>query len=236
MVAQREVYVAPEVHAVRALYHGLTDEASWLRAPSDQLRAQADRLAEGHRHHWSGAEVELANWHPRLRARPGDQIWAAHLEQADFRLTLAIEHGFPDWAAVTGHPVRPSAAFEAAVEALLAGDLIALGDLVRTHPGLPTARSHWGHRATLLHYVAANGVETHRQRVPRNAAEVARLLVARGADPAATADMYGGGQTPLSLLLTSSHPLHAGVTGAVAAVLRAAERGRTAEDSGPVGA
>lgn len=67
------------------------------------------------------------------------------------------------------------------------------------------------HRATLLHYVAANGVEGHRQRTPANAPDVARVLLESGAEPDAVADMYGGQCTTMVLLVSSSHPAEAGV-------------------------
>jgi ankyrin repeat protein len=67
------------------------------------------------------------------------------------------------------------------------------------------------HRATLLHYLAANGVEQHRQRSPANAAAVARTLLEAGADPDALADMYGGRCTTLSMLVSSTPPTEAGV-------------------------
>ena len=38
------------------------------------------------------------------------------------------------------------------------------------------------HRATLLHYVGANGVEDYRQRSPQNAVAVAEALLAAGAE------------------------------------------------------
>ena len=74
----------------------------------------------------------------------------------------------------------------------------------------------------MLHYLAANGVEIHRQVVPGNAAAVAELLLAHGAGVDATATAYGGELTTLDLLLSSAHPAHAGVTAELAAVLRSA--------------
>jgi ankyrin repeat protein len=72
----------------------------------------------------------------------------------------------------------------------------------------------FAHHATLVHYVAANGVEFSRQwRTPANAVAILRLLVDRGADPDAVCDAYGGGpaQTPLCLLVSSAPPATAGV-------------------------
>ena len=97
----------------------------------------------------------------------------------------------------------------------------ALRGLLSSDPSLVRRRSSFGHRATLLHYVGSNGVETYRQRVPMNLAEIARLLVEAGADVNARAEMYSG-STVLGLLVTSDHPARAGVTGDVVKVLEAA--------------
>ena len=108
------------------------------------------------------------------------------------------------------------------MDAVVTGDLPALTEILDVRPELVRARSCYGHGATLLHYLGANGVETYRQRTPMNAAAVAGFLIDRGAAVAAEANVYGGGQTTLALLLTSAHPAEAGVTDAVAAVLRSA--------------
>ena len=82
--------------------------------------------------------------------------------------------------------------FESAVEALTHGDVTTFtGLLDRTRVSRPRDRPY-GHRATLLHYVAANGVEIRRQVVPSNAAEVAGILLDHGADVRATMPVYGG--------------------------------------------
>jgi hypothetical protein len=103
--------------------------------------------------------------------------------------------------------------FEAAVEAVIDGDVELLGTLLQEDPTLATAHSPRDHRATLLHYVAANGVEDERQRTPPSAVEIARLLVDSGADPNSTAEFYGGGpgSTALVALVSSGHPYDAGL-------------------------
>jgi hypothetical protein len=111
-----------------------------------------------------------------------------------------------------------AARFERAADAVVDGDLATLSALLASHPELATARaSHVTdrnppvHRATLLHYLAANGVENVRQRSPHNAVEVARLLLTAGADPNALADMYDARCTTLSMLVSSTPPARAGV-------------------------
>src|SRR5207237_2292729 len=88
------------------------------------------------------------------------------------------------------------AEFEAAVEAVINGDATTLASLLRENPELVRSRSARVtpfdppvHRATLLHYVAANGVEGYRQKTPPNAVEIAKLLLEGGAEVDALADM-----------------------------------------------
>lgn len=114
--------------------------------------------------------------------------------------------------------IDDAARFERAADAVVDGDLGTLAALLGADPGLATARSQRVtdrtppvHRATLLHYLSANGVEDERQRSPANAVEVARLLLSAGADPNALADMYGGECTTMSLLVSSTPPAQAGV-------------------------
>jgi ankyrin repeat protein len=115
--------------------------------------------------------------------------------------------------AVPQAPVDLAERFEDAADAVVDGDLAKLTALLDREPRLLRARSLRDHRCTLLHYVAANGVEDERQRTPPNAPAVAELLLARGADPDAFALTYGGGpgQTTLALAVTSAHPDRAGV-------------------------
>jgi len=79
---------------------------------------------------------------------------------------------------------------------------------------LVTRRSAYGHRATLLHYTAANGVEIRRQIVPANADQIAALLLGAGADIAATLNAYGGSHDTLAMLQSSGHPVAAGTVAA----------------------
>jgi hypothetical protein len=103
------------------------------------------------------------------------------------------------------------ARFESGVEAVVNGDLAELMRLLADHPRLVHERSSLPHRATLLHYVAANGVEDWRQKTPPNAVEIATLLLDAGAEPDALADMYDGQYATLSMLVSSAHPAQAGL-------------------------
>ncbi|SPE41351.1 hypothetical protein SBA3_4230003 [Candidatus Sulfopaludibacter sp. SbA3] len=101
--------------------------------------------------------------------------------------------------------------FESAVEAVVSGEGSALAQLLQADSELVRARATRATRATLLHYVAANGVEEERQKTPPNAVEIAGLLLTAGAEVDALADMYGGQYTTMSMLVSSSPPAQAGV-------------------------
>jgi ankyrin repeat protein len=93
------------------------------------------------------------------------------------------------------------------------GDLDVLRRLIAENPDLIRAHSERVHRATLLHYVAANGVEDFRQLTPPNAVAIARFLLESGAEADALAATYGNDryQTTMNLLVSSTHPADAGV-------------------------
>src|SRR4051812_26450357 len=110
--------------------------------------------------------------------------------------------------------------FARAVLAVVDGDESALRELLEHDPRLVRARARATHRATLLHYVAANGVEDELQRVPPNAVAIARLLLAAGAEVDAPCDAYGGRYaTTLALLVSSVHPAAAGLSGELTGLL-----------------
>ena len=118
----------------------------------------------------------------------------------------------PRWRRLSGSDPR-DAEFERAADAVVSGDLAMLAALVRANPQLIREHSRRVHRATLLHYVAANGVEDFRQKTPKNAVEIARFLLDAGAVPDALADTYGADtlQTTMNLLVSSAHPADAGL-------------------------
>ena len=182
----------------------------WQQAEDALVRGDAGALAAILREH--GDE---------LRERRMPTNWwgglAPQYKEADARAIVAREHFFPDWEAFAAFDAArrtagsPVARFEAAVDAIVGGDEATLTRLLREDPDLVRARSLRTHHSTLLHYVGANGVESFRQRTPKNAVRIAAILLDAGADIDATADMYGGGSQTLGLIATSIHPFTAGV-------------------------
>jgi ankyrin repeat protein len=144
---------------------------------------------------------------------------------ADARFVLARIHLFDDWPKFIAHIEALNeegsavAQFEAAVEAIIDGNLTKLKQLLRQNPALIHARSTREHRATLLHYTSANAVEGYRQRTPKNIVAITRTLLEAGAEVDADLDYSsaGGlyadrtGSATLGLAATSCHPAEAGV-------------------------
>jgi ankyrin repeat protein len=136
---------------------------------------------------------------------------------AHAQFIIARVHGFTHWAALVHHidslwrGDSSIARFEAAVDAIVLGDDVTLTHLLRKHPELVKERSSRDHGCTLLHYVAANGIEGYRQRTPVRIVAITELLLAAGADVNATAKCYGARDTVLGLTATSMHPHNAGV-------------------------
>jgi ankyrin repeat protein len=162
--------------------------------------------------------------HPRFRGKPVDDVDPATLVLSDAQLVIARQDGFERWddlVAFTEIVERDGggARFEAAVDAVVSGDLETLRSLLRDQPELIRARSIRRHHATLLHYIGANGVEGRRQKTPANAVDVAKTLLEAGAEPDALADMYDANCTTLSMLVSSSPPAEAGLQAALAELL-----------------
>lgn len=145
----------------------------------------------------------------------GNGVAATPLTPDLAREVIALDHGYASWKVAGAHRDEPvDLAFEAAADAVHWGDVDGLQALLDRVPELVTTRSPFPHRATLLHHVAANGIEVERQlQSPPNATDIARLLLERGSEPDASCQTYGGGrsQTTLYLLVSSAHPAAAGV-------------------------
>ena len=158
---------------------------------------------------------------------------------SDAQFVIARSHGFPSWPEFASHLQKATdtnsleAKFEAAADAIVTGDLSTLKRLLRENRRLARQRSTREHRATLLHYCSANGVEGYRQKTPKNIAEIIRILLEAGAEVDAGAEVYGGDCTTLGLAATSVHPEKAGVQEELMQVLL--DRGAVMDKSGITG-
>jgi ankyrin repeat protein len=210
------------------------------RAALEDYRRQAEHLRFAHAAREAGALDLVRRLDPRLRdervrwlARDAgdDEVSALPFAEEHARACIAAGYDFADWEALeewVSAVARDGevARYEDAVEAVIDGDLEGLRRLLAAHAWLARERSSRRccfdpplHRATLLHYVAANGVENQRQRTPRNAVAIATALLDAGAEPDALADFYGQPCATLSLLVSSHHPAAAGLQIALAELL-----------------
>ena len=151
---------------------------------------------------------------------------AGRLTLSDAQHVIAQAHSYETWAAFATavealRADNEKSDFERAADAIVDGDLETLDALLARNPGLVREKSARTHYATLLHYVAANGVEDFRQKTPPNAVDVAQRLIAAGADVNATADTYSKDlyQTTMNLLVSSTHPAEAGLQSVLVEVL-----------------
>jgi ankyrin repeat protein len=187
-----------------------TSSPIWTRAEKALVDGDAATL-----------EALLARHDDVLRKGPVQSSWwgglAPDYSKGDARAIIAREHHFESWDQFTAFAEAmkdarsPVAQFEAAVDAIIVGDIAALERRLRANPSLVRARSTRQHHSTLLHYVGSNGVEGFRQQTPKNIVNVAAVLLDAGADINATADIYSGGSDTLGLAATSIHPITAGV-------------------------
>ncbi|MEM8755944.1 MAG: hypothetical protein AAGF90_23580 [Pseudomonadota bacterium] len=206
------IHISPEVRSVRELHPYLADSEFRARPIREQIAAQADTLHAAFQARDERVAMHVLSWSPKARGATRETMFALDLTPLDALETMSREYGFSGAEALDAlGDLRLDEGFEAALDHMLFGEIDELeADLERT-PGLAAARSRFGHRATLLHYLGANGVESHRQITPGNAPDLAALLISRGASKSAEAEMYGGGQTARMLAATSAHPRRAGI-------------------------
>jgi hypothetical protein len=194
------------------------------RATLEEYQQQAEALFDALKSADEAAEWRFKWLHPRFRGQSVTDVRAATLDGTDAQLVVAHEYGFESWADLaefTDAVSRdgPVERFEAAVEAVVAGDIATLRSMLRENPELVHACSTRRHHATLLHYVGANGVEGGRQKTPENAIEVTTILLDAGAEVDALADMYDKKCTTMSMLVSSCHPAEAGLQARLAETL-----------------
>jgi Ankyrin repeats (3 copies) len=205
-------------------------------------------------HDWATRWVERLVKLSGLKITPGMPVaikrWAQQVEEfarrrlkekcalTEAQFVIARVSGFASWPRLVKHIQGLGAAsqvakFEKAADAIVNGDLAVLKRLLQKDPELVRVRSTREHRAMLLHYVSANGVEGYRQKTPKNAVQIAQVLLKAGAEVDAEADVYGGGCTTLGLTATSFHPEQAGVQEELLMLLL--EHGAAVEHLGLVG-
>lgn len=163
-------------------------------------------------------EAQLMQWYKH------DGYLVTNTPEENARQIIFHTHCFESWAEfeqfreamkAEGSDLRQ---FEQAADATISGDEATLRKLLEQNPELIRMRSVRNHHSTLLNYVGANGFEWYRQKTPKNAPEIAKILLEAGAEVDAWGDMYGGTST-LGLVATSVHPVITGVQQEIMEVL-----------------
>ena len=176
----------------------------------EYLSRLAERMLEGVQAQHSFVFQEINNYHKNYLGVPIEDLAKLKLTLADCQNTIAHEYGFENWEAIADD-LKYDKEFEVAIDCLLIAQFDDLKKKIDANPDLIFRKSQFGHQATLLHYVASNGVEIWRQIVPLNLVEMTKYLLEKGADKNAKMKVYGGEFSVLALLKTSAHPYEAGV-------------------------
>ncbi len=214
-----DIYIDKSIQMIRDLHTDILQMDKSSTTIKEFISLQAERLLDAHGFGSTAVIFHLACWCKPLIGKPRDEIMKARLTLEMAQQTIAAEYGFPSWNEVESlAKTRFDTVFEECVDNMLDGELHLLQKALETNPQLATQRSQYGHKATLLHYLGANGVESYRQVTPMNAADIAQMLVDAGADANSQANIYGGSDVR-ALLLSSAHPSNAGVVQSVDAVL-----------------
>jgi hypothetical protein len=207
-----KIYKCKDVREVESFYGDLLFGFKTEITVHQYLKSLSKRLWKGIKNHDSAVQYEIKNHHPAYINGEGEGFFKNNLKKKDSRLTIAREFGFRKWKGLKKLGVQKfDVSFEMAIENLLNGDVQALESLLKENPKLINKRSKFGHKATLLHYTASNGVEIWRQRVPENLPQVTQCLLDYGADKNAKMEVYRSEFDTLALLESSVHPFDAGV-------------------------
>jgi hypothetical protein len=207
-----KIYRCKEVQDIESFYGDLLFGFNTDITVHDYLKCLSKRLWKGIKNHNPVVQTEINNYHPAYINGKGEGFFTNNLKKKDARLTIAREFGFRKWKGLKKLGTKKfDTSFELAVEHVLNGDIDALESLLQENKKLIHKHSKFGHRATLLHYTASNGVEIWRQRVPENLPQVTQCLLDHGADKSAKMEVYRSEFDTLALLESSTHPFDAGV-------------------------
>lgn len=183
--------------------------------PIDLLN-EAESLLHDYQHGVRDAFVQVRRYFASPGKRSDLEMPEEKFELTDAQKIVARNYGFESWAkciSFIDELNKENSAtwqFEKAVDAIVAGDLKTLENLLQKNPALVHMHSQRTHGVTLLLYTGANGVEGYRQRSPQNIVAIAELLLKSGADVNSGVALYRGGATTLGLAATSIWPARAG--------------------------
>ncbi|MEM9548054.1 MAG: hypothetical protein AAGA77_18885 [Bacteroidota bacterium] len=207
-----KIHKAPVVQALISYYHELLmpkREQTIL----DHLSLISKALCAGLAKKVHCLYAQLNNYNPNFIGIPIENLKRREFNLSECKHTIAKEYGFDDWDNVRSlDKTMYNLAFEHCVTAITTGDLITLESILTASPSLIHKQSQYGHKASLIHYTASNGIELWRQQVPNNLVSIIRVLIENGADRQAKMNVYNGQFTAYDLYTSSAHPKDAGIS------------------------
>jgi ankyrin repeat protein len=162
------------------------------------LKSQARDLMRDRQSRSLQAVQRIREFHPRFDGADDDRVTNADFRLADAQLTIAREYGFASWPRLkafvedphgddVARPVHLRIAdplFRKAIDLMDSGDADALRALLREHPSVAITRIsfeglNYFRNPSLLEFIAEN--PTRNGRLPRNAGEIAKIVIDAGA-------------------------------------------------------
>ena len=206
-----EIYKAKVVKEIIKYYgHNLLPQAG--ETIHYHLNKLARKLKDGLSEKREFLLKEVNNYHPKFLGKNIDDLMELTFDLTECQETMAREYGFQSWKEIQQLKNKPcDIEFEECLSCLLSGDSKILKGYFKSDPTLAQKTSPYGHKATLLHYTASNGVEMWRQQVPLNLQEIISILLENGANKNDKMKVYGGNYTAFDLFITSTHPIDAGI-------------------------
>lgn len=218
-MGSESIYIPSLVRDIQNFYGDLLSDPK-IPEVKTHLEQLALRMHQGILEKKEAVLYEINNYHKKYLGMPIELLRDLQLNKEVAYTTIAHEYGFSSWDTVEELHLSYDSIFEKALSFLLAGQVHKLRETIHAYPKLPIGRSPYGHRATLLHYAASNGVELWRQQVPINIVEMVELLLQAGANKQALMNVYGGEFTTYALAESSAHPYDAKLAPELLAVLK----------------
>lgn len=218
-MGSESIYIPSLVRDIQNFYGDLLSDPK-IPEVKTHLEQLALRMHQGILEKKEAVLYEINNYHKKYLGMPIELLRDLQLNKEVAYTTIAHEFGFSSWDTVEELHLSYDSIFEKALSFLLAGQVDKLKETIHAYPKLPIGRSPYGHRATLLHYAASNGVELWRQQVPINIVEMVELLLQAGANKQALMNVYGGEFTTYALAESSAHPYDAKLAPELLAVLK----------------
>ncbi|NMM47293.1 hypothetical protein [Marinigracilibium pacificum] len=201
-----KIYKHKDVEAIIELYGELLFDRDCFATIKEHLEEIKNFLWNSLKNKSEAALKEVSNYHPYYMGKTIDELVHLPLNQQDAELTISNEYGFKNWDnLIEKSKVAYNYDFEDAVDFAISGQANELNMILQRSPIIIDQCSQFGHKATILHYLIANGTEMWRQIVPDNLIDIVKLLLDYGCTSNKAMIVYGGEYYPYELIDSSAH-------------------------------